>query len=455
MPSDQIRDFSPTRHCPSVGEKIMNKRITILVVIFSTGLGSAKPSRIIAPSNPRVTTHQLKSGNLTIGLTDNGGGIINQVILPGLGDIMDRVTDMYGRAGQVAIRDASHGGRYNPTQAGFNETLGTQCQIIETDDSLIVKPRGMALWHGDGKYDFTQWENIGDDPYREDGGSGDLDGLDENTLPGKQETEVYSEFDYYGTYQNYMGKNGIVTPAIRHYFEIRFIRTPGHCLKQFREGTPVWNGREVRSDISKSAPKGVHTGTDKDMNGLMAVWSLRHDISKWRYSFVYFRRNDGSWEVEKSTDSIGKKIAQRGDDTVFILADCEDPEKGIGLSLYRPKSDINVNQIVGINQKTGNIMYKDNRTDNISIMVNPERTPTMSKYGFLGIFSGMLNRTRLQPDIYEAFRSEFYIFSGTPQEIMDAIKLIDTSSSGSTIEAGDIKRSRRTIPYKSNARDDL
>lgn len=405
----------------------MNIHITILATILLTVEAHGTPFRIIAPSDPGVTTHQLTSGNLTIGLTDSGGGIINQVILPGLGDIMDKATDMYGRSGQVAIRDESHGGKYNPTQAGFNETLGTQCKIIETGDSLTVVPRGMALWHGDGKYDFTQWENIGEDPYRMDHGNSDMDGLEETTLPGKQATEVYSEFDYFGTYENCMGKHGITTPAIRHYFEIRFIRPPGHCLKQFRDGTRLWNSKAVRKDISRNAPIGVYAGTDKDMNGLIAVWSLRHDISKWSYRFVYFRKRDGMWEVEKATDSIGKTVATLGDATVFIVADSEDSAKGIALGLYRPQSDINVNTIVGINEKTGKIIYKDNRTDKVAILVNPKRTPTMSKYGFLGRFSGMLNRTRLQPDVYEAFRSEFYIFSGTPQEIMDAVRLLDAS----------------------------
>ena len=403
----------------------MQKFKIVLVIIILGETLYAKPFRIIAPSNPRITTHQLKSGDLTIGLTDNGGGVINQVIIPELGDIMDKATDMYGRAGQVAIRDASHGGRYNPTQAGFYETLGTQCQITKLDRSLVVEPRGMALWHGDGQYDFTQWENIGRDPYGNDGGRGDEDGLDEAELPGKQETEFYSEFDYYGLYEDYMGRHGIVTPAIRHYFEIRFVRPPGHTLKQFRRGTRLLDESAIKEDISRNAPKGVHTGTDKDLNGMRAVWSLRHDIGKWRYKYAYYKKSDGSWGVESSTDGIQKTISENGDATAFIIADSNKPVKGLALGLYRPETDINLNTIVGINEKSGKIVYKDNRTETISILINQKRTPVMSKYGFDGNFSGMINRTRLQPGVYEAFRSEFYILSGTPQEIMEAIRILD------------------------------
>lgn len=408
------------------GQVSMYKYMIIVLAVVLCGTLNAESFKIIAPSDPRITTHQLRSGELTIGLTAHGGGVINQVILPGLGDIMDVATDMYGRAGQVAIRDLSHGLRYNPTQAGFNETLGTQCEITQTDNKLTVEPRGVALWHGDRQYDFTQWENIGADPYKNDNGNSDVDGLDEAQLAGKQETEVYSEFDYYGTYENVMAKHGIVTSAIRHYFELRFIRPPGHALNQFRAGTRLWDGKAVKKDISKSAPKGIHAGTDKDMNGLIAIWSLRHDKKKWLFRFVHFRKNDGTWGVVATTDPVGRRLNNASDATALIIADSRDPAKGVALGLYRPKSDINTNTIVGINEKTGQMVYKDNRTDKLNLLLNISRTPTMSKYGFFGEFSGMINRTRLPNDVYEAFRSEFYILSGTPQEIMEAIKILDT-----------------------------
>ncbi|MCK4827447.1 hypothetical protein KA005_67585 [bacterium] len=78
---------------------------------------------------------------------------MNMLSLPGKEDIMDVVTDMYGRGGQSAMRDQLRSGRYNPTQAGFNETLGTPSEILAYPDSLIVTSRPCALWHGDGQYD--------------------------------------------------------------------------------------------------------------------------------------------------------------------------------------------------------------------------------------------------------------------------------------------------------------
>jgi len=75
--------------------------------------------------------------------------------------------------------------------------------IEKYKDKLILPARPVALWYGDGKWDFCQWENIGADPYQNDNGFGDVDELDETNLPGKQNTEVKSEFDYYGIYHDY------------------------------------------------------------------------------------------------------------------------------------------------------------------------------------------------------------------------------------------------------------
>ncbi len=396
------------------------------IVFFFISLNLfANDFKVIAKSDPRITTHYLKSGNFMIGITDNGGGILNNITLPGIGDIMDVQTDMYGRAGQVAIRDASHGGRYNPTQAGFNETLGTQCKVVETPNKLTVVRRPLSLWHGDGKYDFTEWENIGADPYKNDNANSDIDGLDESQLEGKQETEVTSEFDYFGTYENIKGKYGIESPAIRHYIEISFIRKPGHCINQFRPGTKLFNEKALAKDISNKFPEGVHKGTAQDMNGMIAVWSLRHDKAMWNHSFVHYRTNSGEWKTQNARPNIGVD----SDNTVLILADSSNINKGVALGLYRPKSEINEYFIIGRNEKTNKTEYKDQRykaaNEGTSITYLYRRTPTLAKYGFVTRCTGMINRTALKKDVYEVYRGEYYILQGTPKEIMDAVKQID------------------------------
>jgi len=57
------------------------KCLTIAYVFI--GLASvpifAKPFKIIAQSDPKITTHEISSGEYIIGVTENGGGVINKV----------------------------------------------------------------------------------------------------------------------------------------------------------------------------------------------------------------------------------------------------------------------------------------------------------------------------------------------------------------------------------------
>ena len=262
--------------------------------------------QVIAPSDPGVTTHTLVSGNVTLGISSAGGGYMNMLELPDKGDIMDAATDMYGRGGQSAMRDGLRSGKYNPTQAGFNETLGTPSLIIATGDSLVINPRMCSLWHGDGQYDYTRWENIGADPYKDDFGNSDTDGIEEEDLVGKQLTEVGSEFDYYGVYENYMGRDGVSIPCFRHYYEYRFIREPGHCLSQFGPGTSVYNSNQLNNDISTQYPEGTHQATESDISNLIKVWSLRNDRSKWDPPFRHMLTAQGEWIVQSRTGDLSQ-----------------------------------------------------------------------------------------------------------------------------------------------------
>ncbi len=408
--------------------KILIKYSLGLFSVFGVStLLSAQDFQVLAHSDNSVTTHKLSSGTsgFEIGITSNGGGVINFIGLPGKGDIMRLASDRYGRAGQLAFRDSSHDGSYNPTQAGYNEDLGTKCKVIRDGKKLIIPQRGLALWFGDGRYDYTEWENIGSDSKDSDSGNSDKDGLDESNLPGKQAEEVLSEFDYYGTYEDLYGENGINVSAIRHYFEASFIREPGHCISQFGEGTPAFNESALRREITNKAPSGRFPGTDKDLNGVIAVWSLRNDVSKWDYDFVYFKNTEDKWVALEAT----KNVPASYDQSILIMAESSNPNSGRALGLYKPNSAINNLPVVGIDERFGTISYKDDRirlaAEGTKITHSKFRAPSMSKYGFSNRFSGMINRTRLQENLYEIYRGEYYILYGTPQEIMDNVSKIN------------------------------
>lgn len=401
---------------------------------------------VIAPASPEnncsVTTHWLSSGNLRIGITSNGGGVINQVELDGK-KIMSKASQMYGRAGQSCIRDEAHNLRYNPTQAGFNETIGTPCTIKEEDRKLIVEPRQCALWYGDGEYDFTEWENVGNDPYNDDGlsigklGYGkDGDNLNEKNLKHRQLEEVGSEFDYYGYYEDRLGFDGINIPLIYHYYEFRYVRESGHCISQFfengkmRDGRCILNESKFVDDISVKYPEGKHPGTKFDMNTVISLWSLRHDNPLWYPKYRYVQNNDGEWIMLLRNENGRQNPfhVTQNYKHVLIISDSDDINTGQSFCIYRPSSDVNINSIIGVNKETNEIVYKDNRIKEIEILDTPERTADMGLYGFRDYMTGILNPKRLAGQYdgaYEAYRAEFYILSGTAKQIMDAVKILD------------------------------
>ena len=417
-----------------------------LLALFSTVASpvTARPFEIIMASNRRATTHQLSSGELTIGVTDYGGGSINQILMPGLSDIMDEQTDRYGRMGQMAVRDSAHGGRYNPTQAGFYETLGTACEITTEPGRLILEPRGLALWHGDGQYDFTEWENIGEDPYRSDGGNTDIDGLDEADLAvvingvtyTKQEAEVYSEYDFYGTYEDVRGKWGIEIPAIHHYAEVRFIREPGHCVNQHRAGTKLWNAAAVQGDISVDQPAGVFAASDKEMSNPIRAWRLRHDTKIWDPPYRYLALTSGAWTLQSRASGINRDNPFR---TALILADSSDPQRGRAIGLYRPETEVNAFPVIGVNETTGEVVYRDARQNLQKVVDDPDvAVGKMSTYGFTSRIRGLIARNRLPADVYESWREEYIMFYGTPQQIMDAIDAYEAPKQTQAISFADL-----------------
>jgi hypothetical protein len=400
---------------------------SIILALLLIGGSLFSKGQSIALSDARLTTHTLSSGNVTIGISAAGGGYMNMVNLPGKGDIMDVATDMYGRGGQSAMRDQLRNGRYNPTQAGFNEPLGTPSEILAYPDSLIIEARPCALWHGDGQYDYIRWENIGADPYQGDGGNSDVDGIEEETLEGKQLTEVTSEFDYYGIYENYMGKKGVSIPCFRHYYEYRFIRPPGHCLSQFGQGTPAYNPNKLIGDISAQEPAGTFAATAEDISYLIKVWSLRNDISQWDPPYRHLINSQGEWVLqERDGDMPDGKVS--GDDALYqplvIIGESADPDSGLALGLYRPESEINTYVVAGINEADGRVAYRDDRRMEVRILEHPRRTGTMAKYGFYLKANGLLNRNRMDSGMYEMVRSEFYMLVGTPSEIFEAASRI-------------------------------
>jgi len=397
--------------------------IVLLVWAVGCGLTEARPFRIAAVSNPAKVTDRLRSGGFMIGVSDDGGGDINQIVIPGIGPIMGKYSQRYGRGGQSAMRDQLHGDRYNPTQAGFSDQAGTECTIIKSPGRLTIVAHPCCLWDADGKYDFIQWDNLVPIPYPR--ADRHQDGLDDSHLPGKEAAEITSEFNFYGYYQNMKGVGGIDIPCIKHYFEYRFSRKPGHALAEFGPGTPIYNPKGKIANIPVEHPAGAHPAHWFDLSKALCVWSLRGDKPLWNPRWVYYLKKDGSWDV-RSCRAVSRTVVY-GPHAAFqplmILSNSKNPNKGPAMGIYRPDSRINIRPVVG-RRDNGTEVYSDPRITRIIAMDIPNRTKGMWKFGFFMFFRGLLNRNETPPGVYESFRTEVYMLVGSPNQIRRAAKLI-------------------------------
>ncbi|NNM86236.1 MAG: hypothetical protein HKL96_10840 [Phycisphaerales bacterium] len=382
---------------------------SLVLALGSVGLrhAQARPFRIAAPSNPALTTQTLRSGDFILGISDLGGGYINKLVIPDHGDIMGSASKRYGRGGQSAMRDYMHAGAYNPTQAGYTDMDGTQCQIVTKPGLLVITPHKCRLWWADGKYDFTN----------------------RHRTPAQEARKITSEFDYYGYYQNVDGTNGITISCIKHYFEYRFIRKPGFCFRQFGPGTPVFRPYNALKDIPVKHPVGVYPAQPFDLSKALVVWSLRGDTAIWNPRWVYYLKKSGTWDIHRRRDNTHHLVygSNATYQPLIIISDSKDPSTGKALGVFRPNSVINTNIIVG-RKDNGSQVYADPRLTRVIAADIPHRIESMWKLGFFIYFRGMLNRTQTPPGVYETFRTEVYMLVGTPNQIRNAAAIITRSS---------------------------
>ena len=421
-------------------------RATLIVIISLVSFGSvvARDFKIISNNTDKRAeiTDTVHSGDFIIGVNDYGGGYITQIGIPGIGNIMGDQAQRYGRGAQSSIRDMARKGQYNPTQAGFSDMAGTECKVTKTPGKIVVDPRGCVLFNGDGGFDYVRWENIKADPYNKDGGNSDKDNLDEEnlsvTIDGKtftkQEAEVHSDFDYYGEYEDYKGKLGLSIPAVRHYFEYRFVRSttlPNACMKQFNKASLVsdqrWEERKLPADISTQYPKGVYEGGADNLNSIILSWSIRNDIELWDPAYRYQQFNNGDWQVkDRSEGQFQGKVETYK--LRFIIAESNDENKGKALGFYLPESHLNTFNCIGIRESDGNEVYADARTTSNFYLDVPHRTPTMSWIGFRSELKGLIDRSKLDgayEGVYEKLRQEIILLYGTPAEIKAAFAQLD------------------------------
>ncbi|MDF7822585.1 hypothetical protein P4B35_01065 [Pontiellaceae bacterium B12227] len=198
------------------------------------------------------------------------------------------------------------------------------------------------------------------------------------------------------------------------------------------------------TDLSVAEPAGLHPASSNDMGVLRFSISIRMDRSLWAPEFYgYLNGSDISNLIMQPRGSNVTARAVHRDTSLatrapgyalpnyssvpvplFILADSDDLDRDGALGLYFPNSDINVNSIIGVDDESGAVLYKDDRRLFVETRDSPFRIPAMQWDGFRGNLLGMLNPERTPGGTHEVLRGEFYLLYGSPRGIFEQAKLI-------------------------------
>lgn len=410
---------------------------------------------ILSESHPSdTTTHRITSGGVALGISSFGGGYINELSLPGVGDIIGATAGRFGRGAQSAIRDRLHRAVYNPTQAGFSDEAGTSVRVTATRDgqTLVLPPRRVATYNADGHYDYVKATDLARDRYLP--ANADKDNYADT---GAQADEVTSEFDFYGTYANCRDGAAIVIPCFKHYYEYRFVRTTAESatLKQFIEGTledgdgAVLDRNLLGHTITPLYGPAIGTAGPYDLGQLIARWTLRFDNAVWNPSFLFYLKQGNvlSRAVARSGARTEAALSNKltnplgaGYERALILSTSSNPARGTAVALYKPRSATNAEPIVTKVFSGRTLLRESRRTsddffDNNAVLSTVGLSQNMSKLGFTDVFTGLINPTKLNragtalaERKYELLRSEVYLLIGTPLEIRDTIARIASST---------------------------
>lgn len=411
---------------------------TLLAVFLASTSEALAREPIVRKSDPAVVTHRLKIGDITVGFSDKGGGYLNYL---DTGDGKNIVSAKYGRGWQGSLRDQLHSGRYNPTQAGFTDYAGVPVKLVLTDKKLTIPSFNLPLY-GDPVFDFTQHEDLVPD-FRgyKDKGKTDTDGLDESEW--SQDDELRSEFDFEGFYENATALGGGKIPILRFYSRYTYARSP-RAILQFgkkakkKDGKPVINEKARIADVSRTMP-GRQAPTDVDLSKIIfTAYGIRlltssgyttpmwHEGGKWRSLTLKDIRGRGKEKTFELAASKTRKF--RGNKILnsqfLLLAKGSDPNKSRAIALYCPASgQTNSKQILGLDRKTGRVIYREDRRERSVIMfshVIPTQVGIRSRF----FISGMLAPDHGNPKAVEALQHDTYVLFGTPAEILRATQIL-------------------------------
>jgi len=456
---------------------------------------------VIEVANPTAVSHWLSSGDMNFGFSELGGGYL-ACMLPGadaelttqcpsdLGD-ENLVSPGFGRGWQMATRDNQHRGRHNPTQAGFNDDYGAPASLANgvschgPGGRVHFAPFPLPIF-GNKLFDWVENEDIIHDGYSDDGGGADNDGIDESGVD--QDTEVRSEWDYTGFYEDASDLVDAEIGIVRHIFRLTYARPPD-AINQFGanavmdSGVAVYNPNAAWLDMAPdafppSAFSGPQLAAPEDYASGIVAYSARVRYSH-NYRHMLWVGNDGAWHEESLTVCNAKKTVQVGSDQYDELYD-GNPDQFKGgnpntfagatdfplvilstsgvdgvdtahaVGAYLPASSpCNELQVVGVDSATDQVVYAQDRRTRWTMVGNRQAcgadpgvaaTKNMGVPGEKVIVENdhtsfavrLYTLGQMAPGngldgVHEGVRMELYLLTGTPSEIRDAVVELEAS----------------------------
>lgn len=418
------------------------------------------PQGVVMSSDPTISTHVFTAGVLKLGLSANGGGFVNHVSVNGGGDLMSTEA-RYGRGWQGSVRDSLHGGRYNPTQAGFRDFAGAPVTLTNANGRLLINRFNVPLY-SDPVFDFTAYEDLAADYEGYNDGlnvgsnpsgtayTGDTDGYAE-PAGWTQDDEVRSEFDFEGFFEDASAQAGHDVSAVRFFQRYSYVREPKAILQfgtnaLLMSGAPVYNASVIAQagDLSSTMP-GTQLATAVDLAGVIFTsYGMRLSTSsgythqmwysggRWRSAPVVPGQDGTRYKIPGS--GIAVTDADNPDYGFLIAADGTNAATAHGFALYVPMTEVNAKCVVGRKTTDGGVAYRENRLTDCILFFASEQTNMVSiraRY----FLKGLLSPTHCETNVYEALESDQYVLYGTPNDILASVCALETNLLAGTSSA--------------------
>jgi hypothetical protein len=414
---------------------------------WTPGGETNRPGPVVASGTlPSAVTHSLESAvgtkRAVIGVNDRGGGYINSVLLYGYGiDGVNIAIPDFGKGWQGSIRDNFHGGRYNPTQAGFRDLFGAPVSVVE-NSTLLVRQFAMPLY-GDPVYDFLANESGGVmDVYRDDGGNSDSDYLgNETTL----DQELRSEFDHSVELRDTSARFGLPSFSRSEY---NMYARPPSAIRQFtdpravyssgaNEGQPIFRPENRIRDASL-ATAGDQTPTDTDLSYVIHT-AMAVRVPSARFQYLHFEAGGRALVMTLDTSSrfkcanpvaVGSYVYTSGrrargpatnstctlDAPLMVLSTSSDPATGVGIGLYVPEESSNAEQVQKIGPD-GTVTRENRRLASVFAI---DYTSQAGKQFYTLRLRNYVSGLFAPGPATEGLTNVSYFLFGTPNEIFSA-----------------------------------